>query len=164
MMKDTKLCGLIIVGVLFLMVISNNANSKASDGNSSSVGMGNKVGAMVVGEESFADGLSRSDLSQKAGEFEQLQRMMGMIYGGASGRGSGGAVLGVLEGNNDVANRFCDPQSLNYCAVPEPHKLNIDPYIMKVVKRMWNPSAPGRLQGPMGAQPLSVPTIAMSDV
>ena len=70
-------------------------------------------------------------------------------------------VQGVLEQSN-ILNDFCNPESLTYCAVPKPFKYELDPELMNISRRIWNPTSEcNSNQGPMGAGLQSIPQIAM---
>jgi hypothetical protein len=68
-------------------------------------------------------------------------------------------IQGILE-NSNVLNDFCNPESLTFCAHPKPFKYEVDPELLKVPNRTWNPSKISGNQGPMGAGPISIPTMA----
>jgi hypothetical protein len=70
-------------------------------------------------------------------------------------------IQGILENYNKL-NDFCNPESLTFCAKPEPFKYEIDPELLKVPNRIWNPSKINGNQGPMGAGPIGIPTMALT--
>ena len=61
--------------------------------------------------------------------------------------------------NYNKIDEFCSPESLTYCASPDPYTYDIDPVVKNVPLRFWNPSLIKSV-GASGAAPFPIPRIA----